>query len=178
MNFSQPGCILITGIMAAGKSTIAQRLAEKLEKSVHLRGDSFRRMIVNGQVPIEPPLSDAAMAQLMLRYRLAALAADQYCAAGFTVVCQDIIIGPILNDVVALYRNWPLYVVVLCPDPGTVLQRDANRHKQTYANWTPHELDHELRTNTPQLGLWLDTTHLSISESVAAIFDQIDHASV
>ena len=35
--------------MAAGKSTIAQALAERLPKSVHLRGDLFRRMIVNGQ---------------------------------------------------------------------------------------------------------------------------------
>jgi predicted kinase len=44
-----PQLILITGLMAAGKSTVAQRLAERLPKSVHLRGDVFRRMIVNGQ---------------------------------------------------------------------------------------------------------------------------------
>ena len=43
------GIILITGNMAAGKSTVAQALAERLPMSVHLRGDRFRRMIVNGQ---------------------------------------------------------------------------------------------------------------------------------
>jgi adenylate kinase family enzyme len=42
--------IVITGIQAAGKSTIAQALAERLPDSVHVRGDLFRRMIVNGRV--------------------------------------------------------------------------------------------------------------------------------
>ena len=47
----QPGAriILITGNMASGKSTVAQALAEQLPKSVHLRGDLFRRMIVSGR---------------------------------------------------------------------------------------------------------------------------------
>ena len=40
--------ILVTGIQASGKSTIAQLLAERLPQSVHVRGDLFRRMIVNG----------------------------------------------------------------------------------------------------------------------------------
>ncbi len=35
--------VLITGVMASGKSTVAQLLAERLEKSVHLRGDIFRK---------------------------------------------------------------------------------------------------------------------------------------
>ena len=39
--------VLITGVMASGKSTIAQLLAEKLPKAVHLRGDTFRKMIVS-----------------------------------------------------------------------------------------------------------------------------------
>ena len=95
MEIESPAQILITGIMASGKSTIAQRLAEHLPKSVHLRGDLFRRMIINGQVDIEPPLTEAALNQLRLRYMLAAQAADGYCAAGFSVVYQDVILGAI-----------------------------------------------------------------------------------
>lgn len=41
--------IVVTGIQAAGKSTVAQALAERLDRSVHLRGDLFRKMIVNGR---------------------------------------------------------------------------------------------------------------------------------
>jgi len=36
------GIYVITGIMAAGKSTVAQMLAEHFEKGVHVRGDVYR----------------------------------------------------------------------------------------------------------------------------------------
>lgn len=41
--------VLVTGVMASGKSTVAQLLAERLPGSVHLRGDGFRQMIVSGR---------------------------------------------------------------------------------------------------------------------------------
>lgn len=178
MNALEKSCILITGIMASGKSTVAQHLAEALPKSVHLRGDVFRRMIVNGQAQIEPPISDEAMAQLRLRYQLAADATDRYCQTGFTVVYQDVILGDVLNEVVVMHTNHPLYVVVLCPQPDVVWDRDTRRHKQTYQSWTPDMLDQSLRTETPQIGLWVDSTHLTISETVAFILNNIQQARI
>ena len=171
-------CFLITGIMASGKSTVAQQIAERLPQSVHLRGDVFRKMIVNGQAKIEPPLSEAALAQLRLRYQIAAQVANQYCAAGFTVVYQDVIIGALLDDVISLYKQYPLYVVVLCPSPEIALKRDATRHKQTYSSWTPEALDRALREETPRVGLWLDTSALSVEESVNTILERIDEAKI
>lgn len=171
-------CLLITGIMASGKSSVAQAVAERLPKSVHLRGDVFRRMIINGRAEIESPISDEAMAQLRLRYQLAAQVADGYCAAGFTVVCQDVIIGGILNEVVEMHRNHPLYIVVLCPSPDVALERDKNRHKQTYNSWTPEGLDKALREETPRLGLWLDSSKLSIEETVDVILGRIHEAKI
>src|SRR5215207_2003020 len=88
MTFPDPSIVLITGIMAAGKSTVAQALAEALPKSVHLRGDIFRRMIVNNRDEIAPDdsgeLTDTALEQLRLRYRIATSAASLYYDAGFT----------------------------------------------------------------------------------------------
>ncbi|MHB1505506.1 MAG: zeta toxin family protein [Sulfobacillus sp.] len=49
-----PATIVLTGVMAAGKSTVAALLAERFGRSVHLRGDLFRRMIVNGRAPVRP----------------------------------------------------------------------------------------------------------------------------
>lgn len=178
LNIETPTQFLITGIMASGKSTVAQQVAERLPKSVHLRGDVFRRMIVNGRAEMESPLSDEALGQLRLRYQLAAQAADSYCGAGFTVVYQDVIIGEILTEVVAMRRQWPLYVVVLCPSPTVALERDANRHKQTYQSWTPEGLDQALRQETPKLGLWLDTSALNVDQTVDAIFAQLDSARI
>lgn len=178
VTLSTPSILLITGIMAAGKSTIAQAVAVRLPKSVHLRGDIFRRMIVNGQAAIDPDLSDAAMAQLRLRYQIAAAAAEQYTQAGFTVVYQDVILGPILADVIDMLRFAPLYVIVLCPSPEVTAQRDLLRHKVAYESWTPHALDEALRQNTPRLALWLDNSNLSVQETVDTIFSQLDLAFV
>ena len=51
---------LITGIQAAGKSTVAQALAERLPRAAHVRGDAFRRMIVSGGVPMTPDAGEEA----------------------------------------------------------------------------------------------------------------------
>ena len=54
--------VLITGMMAAGKSTVARRVAERLERGVHLPGDVFRRMIVSGRSDMTADASDEALA--------------------------------------------------------------------------------------------------------------------
>ncbi len=180
MPLTEPSIILITGIMASGKSTVAQALAERLPKSVHLRGDAFRRMIVNGRVEMSPPFPDEAMAQLRLRYEISAQVAEMYAQAGFTVVYQDVIVGPVLQAVVDGLRAQPTppYVVVLTPSPDVVAAREAGRGKVGYVGWTPADFDRELRGNTPRLGLWLDTSALTAAATVEAILAQIDAARV
>ena len=178
MTLAMPSIVLITGIMASGKSTVAQAVAERMPMSVHLRGDVFRRMIVNGRVEMTPDEAKAATAQLRLRYQLAATAAEQYCQAGFTVVYQDVIIGDVLSEVVAMLRKQPLYVVVLCPSPEVVAAREAGRGKTGYGEWTPEMLDEGLRSGTPHIGLWLDTSDLSVAQTVDAVFAQIGQAAI
>ena len=51
--------IVITGAMAAGKSTVAELLARRLPRSVHIHGDIFRTMIVNGRADMTPNPSPA-----------------------------------------------------------------------------------------------------------------------
>ncbi|HVU12762.1 MAG TPA: AAA family ATPase [Phototrophicaceae bacterium] len=170
--------VLITGIMASGKSTVAQAVAERLPMSVHLRGDSFRKMIVNGRIEVDPEAGEAALDQLRLRYRLSAAVADLYCQAGFTVVYQDVIVGPMLTEVVELNRQWPLALIVLCPSPEVVARREAGRGKVGYREWTPELLDHELRANTPHIGLWLDTSEHSVEQTVNTILARLDEALI
>lgn len=160
---------LITGIMASGKSTVAQLLAESLKKSVHVRGDAFRRMIINGREEYMPPPSDEAARQLELRYKLTASAADTFFDEGFTAVIQDVVIGPYLAQFVQFIRSRPLYVVVLDPNEKTVEKREASRSKKGYGAWTISELHQSLRNETPKLGLWIDSSDQTPQETVEEI---------
>ncbi|MEU7996347.1 AAA family ATPase [Micromonospora sp. NPDC049060] len=66
--WENPSVVLISGIMAAGKSTVADALARRLPRSVHLRGDVFRRMVVSGREEMTAQPSPEAWRQLRLRY--------------------------------------------------------------------------------------------------------------
>lgn len=164
-----PGIIVITGIMASGKSTVAQLLAERFESSVHLRGDVFRRMIVNRREEINPDADEDAMDQLRLRYRLAAQSAEMYRQTGFAVVVQDVIVGSLLSDFISYIESRPLYLVTLCPNPVVVAKREAARAKKGYGIWSVEGLDHILRHETPRIGMWLDTSELTPKATVDEI---------
>lgn len=160
---------LVTGAMASGKSTVAELLSGQFAKSVHLRGDAFRRMIVHGREEMLPEPSQEALRQLDLRYRLAASAADAYFDAGFTVVVQDVIVGPALHQFVSYVRNRPMYVIVLAPDEETIAAREAARPKKGYGLWTIAGLNGILHNETPKIGLWLDTSKLTSEQTVREI---------
>jgi hypothetical protein len=142
------GVIVVSGIMAAGKATVSQLLAERFEYGVHLRGEVFRRMIVSGKASAGADDGAEAQKQLKLRYRLACQAADGYAQAGFTVVLQDVVIGEPRPDVIAT-RLGGLSV---------------------------DELDYELHAFSPRRGLWLDNSDLSPTETVDAILGRLDEA--
>ncbi|MCX4093437.1 AAA family ATPase [Nocardia sp. alder85J] len=166
------GVYLITGIQAAGKSTVAQALAERLPRSVHVRGDVFRRFVIGGRAEMSPEPGAEALEQLRLRYRLAAGVADDYAAFGFTVVLQDVVLGPMLPYLIGRIRTRPLRVVVLAPRPDVVADREARRAKRAYGAYTVADLDAGLRRDTPLLGLWLDNSDLTVDRTVDEILDR------
>ena len=163
--------VLITGIPAAGKSTVADRLARRFERGVHVRGDVFRRMVVTDRYEMTSTPSEEAWRQLRLRYRLAAQAADAYYEAGFSVVVQDVAIGPLLTTYVNAIRARPLVLVVLAPRPEVVARREAARTKVAYRAdaATITALDASLRQETPRIGLWIDTSTQSPDETIDEI---------
>ena len=125
-----PQTIVVTGVMAAGKSTVSQILAERFNGAVHLQGDEFRRVVVSGRVDMSPH-GDQAGASLALRHRIAAHTANIYAEAGFTVVVQDLFVGASLEPFLAQLRD-PVSIVMLAPDVSTVMQREAERTKTGY----------------------------------------------
>lgn len=172
--------VLVTGISASGKSTVAELLAQRFERGVHVKGDVFRRMVVSGRAEMSASPSADAWDQLRLRYRLGAATADAYHAAGFSVVVQDVVVGQVLDEYVAAIRSRPRFVVVLAPRPDVVEAREAGRAKVAYRDGAPtvDALDHALRHETPRLGLWLDSSGQRPDETVEEIIERADEARV
>ncbi|MFF1924072.1 AAA family ATPase [Streptomyces sp. NPDC058221] len=170
--------VLVTGVMAAGKSTVADLLAGRIPRAAHVRGDLFRRMIVSGREELFPEETAEARAQLELRYRLSALVADAYARHGWTAIVQDIVLGADLPQYVTQVRTRPLYVVVLAPSTTAVQARETGRRKAGYGVWTIEALDQSLRVDTPRIGLWLDTSEQTPEQTVSSILENLPSARV
>jgi len=118
---------------------------------------------------MSPDPTPEAVAQLRLRYEVTAFLAERYFDEGFSVVVQDLILGPWLTRYLTLLQRRPLYVVVLTPRVDVALARDAARAKSGYTLWAARELDQILRRATPRVGLWLDNSDLTPNETVEQI---------
>lgn len=168
------GVWLIAGVQAAGKSTVADLLARQFERGVHIRGGQFYRWAVRGWVQAGDPRSDEARRLLDLRYRLAAMTADEYFRAGFAAVVQDNIFGADVTRWLQSVTARPRHLVVLRPSVAVVRQREQQRHETTGkvayrpGEFTPEDLDGFL-AETPRIGLWLDTSAMTVEETVSQI---------
>lgn len=172
---SEQGIWLVTGAQAAGKSTVADLLARHFDRGVHVRGGQFYRWAVKGWVhPLGDVQDPEARRLLNLRYRLSAMTADEYCAAGFTTVVQDNIFS---NDVASWLdhvKTRPRHLVVLRPSIAVVTSRDAERQralgKIAYrpGEHTIEQLDAAVG-ETPRIGLWLDTSGQTPQQTVDEI---------
>jgi hypothetical protein len=176
------GIWLITGAQASGKSTVAEHLARRFERGVHLRGGQFFRWAVTGWVHVGDPDEGEVRRLLDLRYRLAAVAATEYAAVGFTTVVQDNIYGP---DVAAWLDSvpGPKHLVVLRPRVDVVEHRDAERQrtigKVAYRGGFTPAINDEHVANTPRdLGLWLDTSDQTPDQTVDEILARAAEARV
>ncbi|MBO0812948.1 MAG: AAA family ATPase [Microlunatus sp.] len=164
--------------MAAGKSTVAQLLAQRLPKSAHIHADIFRRMMINGRIDMTPEPSAAALAQLALRYDLAARTADTYAAAGFDAIVQDVIIGPQLAPFVERITTRPRYLVVLSPSLTALQWREEQRAKAGYVHFSAAAIDEVLKNETSRIGYWLDSSAQTPDQTVDDILAHLDRAEV
>jgi cytidylate kinase len=172
-----PAIWLVTGIMAAGKSTVAAHLARRFPCAAHVPGDAFREMVVSGRADMTPDPSAEALGQLRLRYDQALAAADAFVEASITAVIDDIVIGPELERWVTRVRR-PFHLVVLCPRPDAVAAREADRAKTGYTAFAVAELDAVLRNETPRIGLWIDSSDLTPDETVEIVLRQHEKSRI
>ena len=174
---------LVTGAQASGKSTVADLLARRFDRGVHVRGGQFYRWAVRGWVQVGDPDEAEARRLLDLRYRLSALTANEYAAAGFTTVVQDNIYGVDVERWLEAIRAGAKHLVVLRPRVEVVETRDALRRatigKIAYRDgYTPAVNDQHVASTRRGLGLWLDTSDQSPDQTVDEILARAGEARV
>lgn len=161
---------VISGVPAAGKTTVARLLAARLDRAVCVPGDTVRSMVVAKPDGQRPDTEEAQISQLLLRYEAVLAVAETYLRAGFDAVVEDVIMGPVLRDFLRLVPVPDVHLVFLDPDEGAVAERDRNRRKTAYGErWSVEELRSVLRRHTTRVGLWVDSTELTADQTVDRI---------
>lgn len=177
----EPALLVVTGIMAAGKSTIARLLTQRFARGVHIEADTLQRMIVSGGVWVSQPgePEGEAAQQLRLRLKHMCLLGRSFLEAGFTVVLDDLIMGERYKHLQEELQGLPFSLVVLAPRVEVVArQRDVNRSKNPQGHGWAAYLDHALRTTMAGLGLWIDTSEQTPEETVEQILHCLQSETV
>jgi chloramphenicol 3-O-phosphotransferase len=164
--------IVVTGVMAAGKSTVARLLAQRYPRGAYIEADSLQRMIVSGGVWVGEPGEPAGEVERQLRLRLKnmCLLGRSFFESGFTAILDDIIIGERWPQIQEELRGLPFSLVVLAPQVEAVLQRDQERAQTTQGKAWAEYLDRELRQTMTGIGFWIDSSAQTPEETVDAIF--------
>jgi predicted kinase len=160
---------LLTGIPGSGKTTTAAALAGRFSRGAHISGDQLQNLIVSGNVPPNPFGDGESDRQIDLCVRNQCLLATSFRADGFAVVIDYVIASAArLAGYLELLPDEPVGLVVLAPSIGVARARDRERpDKHVLSAWAHlhDQLAHELGDR----GLWLDTSTMTVADTVDVI---------
>ena len=171
----EPLIVALTGVQAAGKSTIGRLLAARFARGAYVEADALQGMIASGAEPIREPgvVTVEAARQLRLRLRNMCLLGISFREAGFTAVLDDIILGERWEHLQEDLAGVPFSLVVLAPRLDVVRQRDLGRAKWPLGEAWARYLDEVLRTTMAGEGIWIDSSDQTPEETVDQILARL-----
>lgn len=165
------GCVIVTGMPGAGKTTIADLVGRRLPRGAQVGGDAVNVMIRSGSVGfMGQPMEEALRQDELCNRNLCALA-NNFIDFGFTVLMDTVLVDRSeLDFFIALMSPRPVRVVVLAPGIEVCKDRNANRAPHEQFDFDGYErLEADMIREFSDVGWWLDTAHLTAQETAARI---------
>ncbi len=170
---------LISGVPGSGKSTVADALARKYPKGVHLPMDDLRQLVRSG---LASPLdwnAETSVQFEIARRNAARLAAD-YVAHGFTVVIDDVVREADIPHLGGLMPR----KILLSPSIFVVHRRNSQRANKSFDTKilepVATRMHGQLLAGCPAEAGWyaLDTSTQSVNDTVDFVLKRFERVPV
>lgn len=159
-----PNLYVITGPAGVGKSTISKKIAESKNKSVLIEGDEIYAQVIGGYVSAWKEGN-----HLDVFWKICLDMIDTYLSAGYDVIFNYIVTLDSYNKIKDRFKKYNTKFVVLVVDEKTILERDKQRPMDCQMNERCIILLNNFKSTNYGKDYFLDTTNLSIQETIDAI---------
>ncbi len=161
------GCVIVTGLPGAGKTTITSRLARLMPRAAQVGGDAVNAMIGSGFVWFMGKPTEEALRQDELCNRNMCGLANNFIDFGFTVLMDTVLADRSeLDFFIALMSPRPVRLVVLDPGIDECKARNAGRDPEDRFEFDGYErLQADMRREFGGLGWWLDTSAMTADQT-------------
>jgi predicted kinase len=169
------GCVIVTGMPGAGKSTVSTLAAGLLPRAARVKGDDVSYMILSGRVRFDGTPADEADRQGDLCNRNMCALANNFVDFGFTVFMDTVVADRRkLDDLLRLLAPRPTRLVVLAPGIAACRHRNATREPDERWEFDGYErLEARMRKDIAESGWWFDTAALTPQETAARLVDGV-----
>ena len=159
-----PSLYIITGPAGVGKSTVSKKLAQNLSKSALIEGDEIYHQVIGGYIPAWKEGN-----HLQTFWKVCINIVKSYLKDGFDVVFNYIVTPENLALLKNEFKNYTIKFVVLLVDELTLLSRDKERPEDCQMKERCITLLNNFKNRNYNINNILDTTNLSIEETVNLI---------